>query len=316
MLPLVVIVGPTAVGKTRISVELAQRLGGEIISGDSMQVYRRMDIGTAKIRPEEMKGVRHHLLDIKDPDEPFSVAEFQELAKQAIQDIRSRGKIPLLVGGTGLYVQSIIDPYDFGKQVEVSEHRERLYQEAALKGKGCLHAGLAAVDPEAASKIHPNDLKRTVRALEYFYATGNKISANRNARDKQIQPLYQLAYLGLTMERKLLYKRIDERVDAMMEEGLVEEVKHLREKGYNETHQAMQGLGYRQMLAYLRGEYDLKRAVELIKRDTRRFAKRQLTWFRGDKRINWVEVDQDKNVEEIVREFMGIIGRTITFHVE
>lgn len=316
MLPLVVIIGPTAVGKTSIAVDLALLLNGEIISGDSMQVYRKMDIGTAKISPAEMKGIPHHLLDIKDPDEPFSVAEFQKIATEKIEEIVQRKKIPLLVGGTGLYIQAVIDDYQFAQQENVSAYRKMLLSLAEKRGSHYLHTLLEDIDPVSARKIHANDLKRTTRALEYFYITGKRISENYRNNARVDVARYNVVLIGLTMDRHTLYERINLRVDQMMEEGFLNEVQALVEQGFSPDLPAMQGLGYRQLLCYLRGEYDLTTAVDLIKRDTRRFAKRQLTWFRKDPRINWFHVDKYPNYQELLREIMTIVGRTIGFSVE
>lgn len=309
MLPLVVILGPTATGKTKISVELALRLKGEIISGDSMQVYRFMDIGTAKIKPEEKRGVPHYMLDIKEPNEPFSVAEFQKLARQKIAEIASTGKLPFLVGGTGLYIQAVIDPYEFTEQENIQPYRMELKQLAEEHGVDYLHQLLSKVDPASATKIHPHDLKRITRALEYFHLTGNPISANRQA---QYSSRYNVVLIGLTLKRELLYQRIEERVDQMIANGFVEEVKALLAQGYTPDLPAMQGLGYRQLCGYLRGDYDLPEAVSLIKKETRHFAKRQLTWFRRDPRVNWINVEElEDNYEQILLEIIRLIGRTI-----
>jgi len=309
LLPLVVILGPTATGKTKIGVELALRLNGEVISGDSMQVYRYMDIGTAKITPAETKGVPHHLLDIKNPDEPFSVAEFQKEARTRIADIVSRGKLPFLVGGTGLYLQSVIDRYVFAEQDNVQEYRLELLALADKHGKTYLHQLLAEVDPPAAAKIHPNDLKRITRALEYYRLTGQRISDNKEAR---YSSLYQVVLIGLTMRRELLYQRIEQRVDAMMANGFLEEVKALLARGFTADLPAMQGLGYKQLVAYLQGACDLAEAIQLIKKETRHFAKRQLTWFRRDPRIQWFNAEEaEYNYEEIISQMIRLIGRTI-----
>ncbi|MDD2212162.1 MAG: tRNA (adenosine(37)-N6)-dimethylallyltransferase MiaA [Clostridia bacterium] len=313
--PLVVIVGPTASGKTKIAVDLALRTGGEIISGDSMQVYRNMDIGTAKIKPAETKGVPHHLLDIKDLDEPFSVAEFQKLAREKITEIAGRGKIPFLVGGTGLYIQAVIDPYEFTEQQNVLPYRHKLFSLAKEKGGNYLYQLLLNVDPVSAEKIHPHDLKRVSRALEYYHLTRKPISGNRKAAPKK--SLYNLALIGLTLERSFLYQRIEQRVDQMMAEGLLGEVKSLLSKGYSLDLPAMQGLGYRQLINYLQGDYNLTEAVTLIKRETRRFAKRQLTWFRRDPRIKWFATDElEHNYKQLLTEMLSFIGRTLSLHVE
>ncbi|WP_051965379.1 tRNA (adenosine(37)-N6)-dimethylallyltransferase MiaA [Thermanaerosceptrum fracticalcis] len=315
LLPVIVIVGPTAVGKSKLGVEVAFQLKGEIISGDSMQVYRGMDIGTAKIKPEEMKGIPHYLIDIKNPDESFSVAEFQKLAEEHISLIRAKNKFPMIVGGTGLYIQSVIDPYEFTEQKDITEQRKKFYTLAETYGKEYLHNLLKEIDPDSAKKIHPNDLKRVTRALEYFAETGRPISRNKSAFLKNKQK-YNTFFIGLTMERSILYQRINQRVDQMIEEGLVEEVRELLAKGYSPELPALQGIGYRQIIGYLKNEYDLDHAVYLIKRDTRHFAKRQLTWFRRDPRINWFNVDPQKNIEELIPEIVSLFSRTIHNDVE
>lgn len=309
LLPLVVILGPTAAGKTKISVELALRLKGEIISGDSMQIYRFMNIGTAKIKPAETRGVSHYLLDIKDPSEPFSVAEFQKLARTKIAEIADKGKLPFLVGGTGLYIQAVIDSYEFTEQENTQPYRNELLQLAEEHGADYLHKILGQVDPVAATKIHPHDLKRITRALEYFHLTGKPISTNQHT---QYCSHYQVVLIGLTMKRELLYCRIEERVDEMIANGFLEEVKALLAQGYSPDLPALQGLGYKQLCGYLRGEYDLAEAVAIIKKETRHFAKRQLTWFRRDPRINWFKAEElEDNYEKILLEMIQLIGRTI-----
>lgn len=313
---LVAILGPTATGKTKIAVELAIKMGGEIISGDSMQVYREMNIGTAKIKSAEMKGIPHHLINIKDPDESFSVADFQILAREKIAEIAGKGKIPFLVGGTGLYIQAVIDPYEFTEQKNLLSYRRKLLALVEEKGVDYLYQQLLKVDPISAEKIHPHDLKRVRRALEYYEQTGKPISENKKAMQKK--SLYKLALIGLTLERSLLYQQIEKRVDHMMAEGLLEEVKSLQSKGYSLDLPAMQGIGYRQLYGYLNGEYDLIEAVALIKQETRRFAKRQLTWFRRDSRIKWFSTDKlikadnvQHGLEEMTSEILDYIGRTL-----
>ncbi|NLO75711.1 MAG: tRNA (adenosine(37)-N6)-dimethylallyltransferase MiaA [Clostridia bacterium] len=312
MHPLVVILGPTASGKTKIAVELAAKMGGEIISADSMQIYRGMDIGTAKIKPAKTKGIPHHLLDIKNPDEPFSVADFQSLARNKISEIAGKSKLPFLVGGTGLYIQAVIDPYEFTEQKDILPYRRKLYALAEEKGEDHLFQLLRNVDPVSAEKIHPHDRKRVCRALEYYHLTGKPISENKKAT-KQKESLYNLAMIGLTLDRSLLYQRIEKRVEQMMAEGLLEEVKGLLAKGYSPDLPAMQGIGYRELCGYLNGEYDLQKAVALIKQETRRYAKRQLTWFRRDQRIKWFAADHlEQNFAKLTSEIMDFIGRTIS----
>lgn len=315
-LPLVVILGPTAVGKTRLGVDLALKLNGEIISGDSMQVYKHMDIGTAKIRPAEMRGIPHYLIGIKEPNENFSVAEFQMLAEDKILDISSRSKLPIIVGGTGLYIQAVINDYRFNEQDDVKQLRNRLFDLANEKGNEYLHVKLAAVDPVSAKKIHINDLKRITRALEYYELTGMRISENTTGYDTSEMKKYNAVLIGLDMERQRLYDRINSRVNKMLEDGLIEEVKGLLTKGYSPESPAMQSLGYRQIAAYLNGKYQLEEAVELIKRDTRHYAKRQLTWFRRDPRIHWFDMNRYIEYQDLLDEIVILVGRTIYNDVE
>ncbi|MDN5347722.1 MAG: tRNA dimethylallyltransferase [Clostridia bacterium] len=313
--PVAAIVGPTAVGKSEIALEVAARLQAEIISVDSMQVYIGMDIGTAKLPPEKRVSrdgtpIPHHLLDLVTPDQPFSVSQYQALARQAILDIRKRGKLPLLVGGTGLYFQAVIDPYRF--QTRDESLRRRLEAEAADYGPEHLWNKLKDLDPRAAQRIHPHDRRRLIRALEVYFLSGQPISATWHGR---YQSPYRLALAGLTMERPVLYRRIEKRVESMLKTGLVEEVRRLLEK-YGPGATSMQALGYKEIAAYLRGELTLDAAVELLKRNTRRFAKRQLTWFKRDPRIRWWEIKEYQPVEEISAEIAGWISRTIDISVE
>lgn len=301
--PLVILAGPTAVGKTKASVLLAKKIGGEIISADSMQVYRHMDIGSAKIRPEEMSGVPHHLIDVLDPEEDFNVVRFQQMARQALAEIWSRGRIPMVVGGTGFYIQALLYDIDFTEDRGEDEFRACLEQTARENGGEYLHQLLENVDPEAAGQIHPHNVKRVIRALEFHRQTGGKISEH-NQKEREKQSPYRYAYFVLTDERSRLYERIDCRVDEMMEEGLLEEVRFLRDRGVPKTATSMQGLGYRQLYGYLEGRYTLDEAVRIIKRDTRHFAKRQLTWFRREKDVIWADrsvIGQDEgNLEEFM----------------
>ena len=286
--PLVILTGPTAAGKTALSVALAKAVGGEIISADSMQVYRHMDIGSAKVTKEEMDGVPHHLIDVLDPEEEFNVVLFQTLAKKAIADILSRGRLPILVGGTGFYIQSVLYDIDFTQTKEDGGYRRKLEEIVREKGVHYLHGMLAQADPEAAGQIHENNVKRVIRALEYHAQTGEKISAH-NEEQRRSEAAYRFRYFVLTDERARLYERIDRRGGKMLEAGLLEEVRALKERGLQKGMVSMQGLGYKEILAYLDGEYDLERAVYLIKRDTRHFAKRQLTWFKREKNVTWVD---------------------------
>lgn len=284
---LIILTGPTAVGKTALSVELAKEIGGEIISADSMQVYKYMDIGSAKITPDEMQDIPHHLVDILDPKEEFNVFLFQKLAKEAMANIYANGHIPILVGGTGFYIQSVLYDIDFTDNDADTPYRAELEQLAAEKGANYLHNMLKKVDAESAQTIHANNVKRVIRALEYYKLTGMPISEhNRTERDKESP--YDFCYFVLNDDRAKLYERIEQRVDLMVADGLVEEVQRLKNMGLDRSYISMQGLGYKEILAYLDGEYDLEHALYLIKRDTRHFAKRQLTWFRREREVIFI----------------------------
>lgn len=312
--PIIVLVGPTAVGKTAASIALAQQLKGEIISGDSMQVYRGLDIGTAKIKREEMAGIPHHLLDIREPQEGFSAVEFKELADQAIAQIRQRGKLPLIVGGTGFYINSLIYEYHFGEAVTDEAYRREMMVLAEQQGKEMLHRRLAAVDEKSAARLHVNDVKRVIRALEVYHVTGKPLSEMENGVNKQ-RLRYPTIYLALGMERAKLYERINQRVDLMIEQGLVEETKQALAAGTAPTALSMTSLGYRQIVQYLQGEISLEQAIEWIKRDTRHFAKRQLTWFRHDPNIIWVMKD-GQSEEKIQQQLLQIIREAMDFDKE
>ena len=285
--PLVILTGPTAVGKTSLSIRLAKKINAEIISADSMQIYRYLDIGSAKITPGEMDGVRHYLIDELLPEEPFNVVLFQKMAESAIQEIYAKGKIPLIVGGTGFYIQSVLYGIDFEQTEEDTAYRQELEQLAQREGSLYLHELLAKADPKAAEEIHANNVKRVIRALEYHHLTGRSISAH-NEEQRQKESPYAFCYFVLNDDRTLLYERIDERVDQMLRDGLLKEVMQLKQMGYDRNLVSMQGLGYKELLAYLDGEYPLEEAVRIIKRDTRHFAKRQLTWFRREKDVIWL----------------------------
>lgn len=287
-LPLIVLTGPTAVGKTNLSVRLAKALSGEIISADSMQVYKHMDIGSAKIKPEEMQGVKHHMLDVLAPDEEFNVVIFKEMVKKSIRDITDRGKLPILTGGTGFYIQAVLYDIDFSENEANTGIREELEKLGEKEGADYLHERLRQVDEASADMIHANNKKRVIRALEYYYLTGEKISEH-NEKERKKESAYDSCYFVLNDDRENLYKRINRRVDIMLEEGLVEEVKKLKEAGCTRDLVSMQGLGYKEILSYLEGEISLEEAVYLIKRDTRHFAKRQITWFKREKDVIWVE---------------------------
>jgi tRNA dimethylallyltransferase len=303
---LVVITGPTAVGKTKLSIELAKQIGGEIISADSMQVYKYMNIGTDKISPDKMGGVPHHLIDFLDPHDDFNVFIFQKLVKEAIADIAKRGKVPIIVGGTGFYIQAVLYDIDFTETDEDESYRHELEERARTEGVHVLHEELKAVDPESAEAIHENNSKRVIRALEYYKKTGKKISQHNTEQHGRTSP-YDFKYFVLTDDRSVLYSRIEKRVDQMIEEGLEQEVKELISMDIPRDATSMQGLGYREMIGYLEGEYDLERAVYLIKRNTRHFAKRQLTWFKRERDVIWVEKQEfDRDDEKILKEMIRI----------
>lgn len=287
--PLVIITGPTASGKTALSIELAKQIGGEIISADSMQVYRHMDIGSAKVTKEEMEGVPHHLIDVLDPSEEFNVVRFQEMARKAMEGIYERGKIPIIAGGTGFYIQALLYDIDFTETDENNSIREELEQKARTEGASVLHAMLKEIDPESAEAIHENNVKRVIRAIEFYRQTGKKIS-DHNRQEREKSSPYQFLYYVIDLPRELLYSRIEQRVDQMIEQGLVEEVKALQAMGCTRDMVSMQGLGYKEILDYLNGQLTLDEAVYVLKRDTRHFAKRQLTWFRRERDVRWLEL--------------------------
>jgi tRNA dimethylallyltransferase len=303
-----ILAGPTAVGKTDISLALARNLCGEIISADSAQVYRHMNIGTAKLTKDEMQGIRHYMLDVVDPDEDFSVAQFRDRTEEYIKDINARGRLPIITGGTGLYINSLIDNLDFTRSISDEEFRQEMQQLAESKGSEHVHSMLEKVDPLSFKRLHPNDLRRTIRALEVYKATGKPISYFQEESKKQ-PPRYEYAYITLTMDRAKLYDRIEQRVDKMMAEGLAEEVEGLLRMGYGRELTSMQALGYKEIAAYLQGEMSREEAVRILKRDTRHYAKRQLTWFRRDSRIFWVNTDnfysREILLENIIRYIAG-----------
>lgn len=286
--PLVILTGPTAVGKTALSIKLASEIGGEIISADSMQVYRQMDIGSAKIKPEEMGGIPHHLIDILEPEEEFNVCLFERLALEAIEQIYERGHIPVVVGGTGFYIQALLYQIDFTEEETDTAFRDKLWQLGEEKGNHYLHELLRKVDPESAEEIHENNRKRVIRALEFYENSGKPISTH-NKEQRQKTSAYNSCYFVLTDDRKKLYERIESRVDQMLSKGLVDEVRTLKERGCNASMVSMQGLGYKEILEYLDGRCSLLEAVEKIKKETRHFAKRQLTWFRREKDVIWLD---------------------------
>ena len=293
MIDVIAIVGPTASGKTALSLELAKRLDGEIINGDSMQIYRDMTIGTAKILPEEMAGVPHHLLDIKDPDESFSVAEYQKLVREKIAEIRSRGKLPIIVGGTGMYVQAVLFDYRFSEEPVDQELRDSLNQELAQFGPEKMHQKLLELDPQSA--IHPNNARRVVRAIENLMSGQEK-----SDRELTLSPMYNEVIIGLDIPRDILYERINQRVDAMIERGLIEEVEALRQRGIREV-QSIQAIGYKEIYGYLDGHESLEEAILKLKQNSRKYAKRQFTYFKNKLPIFWIDAlaDPKKNLQEI-----------------
>ena len=291
---LVVISGPTASGKSEIAVELARKIGGEIISADSMQVYRHMDIGSAKITLEEMMGVPHYMIDVAEPTENFDVARFAEEAKAHVRDIQMRGKVPILCGGTGFYIQAVTRDIDFTESGSDEAYRSELAKYAETHGNEALHARLREIDPESADAIHANNVKRVIRALEYYRQTGEKISEH-NIRESERPSPYDLHFYVIHCDRQALYDRIDRRVDFMMDMGLIDEVMYLKAMGLTRDMVSMRGLGYKEMLDYLDGVYDLEEAVRILKRDSRHYAKRQLTWFKREKEAVWIRREDFNN---------------------
>ena len=301
--PIVVLTGPTAVGKTELSIQLAKVIGGEIISADSMQVYKYMDVGSAKITPEEMDGVRHYLVDELEPFDEFHVVKFQEYAQKYLNEIYAHGKIPIIAGGTGFYIQALLNDIDFTEQESDSAYRKELEALAEEHGNQYLHDRLKEVDPESAEAIHPNNRKRVIRALEFYQETGRKISEH-NAKEQMRTSPYNFAYFVLNDERSHLYKRIDARVDKMIEDGLEAEGRRLKEMGCTKDMVAMQGIGYKEMLSYLDGSYSLEEAVYIIKRETRHFAKRQITWFKRERDVIWLNKNEFDYKNEAILAYM------------
>ena len=303
--PLIILTGPTAVGKTKASIGLAKAVDGEIISADSMQVYRHMDIGSAKIKPEEMEGIPHHLIDVLEPDDEFHVIKFQQLAKKAMREIWERRPIPIVTGGTGFYIQALLYDIDFDENEKEDACRKELEAYAKEHGAEALHEKLAFVDPASAEMIHPNNIKRVIRALEFYEQTGKRISEH-NETQRQRESPYAFAYFVLTDDRAHLYERINRRVDQMIEEGLVNEVQALKDKGYTKQLVSMQGLGYKEILDYLDGNCTLEEAIYTIKRDTRHFAKRQLTWFKRERDVIWINKQSfGYDAEQILDEMLS-----------
>ncbi|WNF35367.1 tRNA (adenosine(37)-N6)-dimethylallyltransferase MiaA [Bacillaceae bacterium IKA-2] len=299
----VVIVGPTAVGKTKLGIELAKSLNGEIISGDSMQIYKELDIGTAKISVDEMEGVPHHLIDFKEPQDSFSVAEFQSLVKPLITEINEKGKLPLIVGGTGLYINSVIYDYNFAEAPSDQSYRQCLESFVDEHGVIELHEKLKMIDPISYETIHPNNYRRVIRALEVFHVTKKTIHDFQSVQPKE--SLYDVVIIGLAMERTALYERINLRVDLMIEAGLIEEVRTLYDQGIRDC-QSVQAIGYKEIYDYLEARLTKEEAIELLKRNSRRYAKRQLTWFRNKLDINWFELNE-LNFSEKMQEIQKLI---------
>ncbi|SER08603.1 tRNA dimethylallyltransferase [Gracilibacillus ureilyticus] len=305
---IIVIVGPTAVGKTALSIEAAKKFDGEVISGDSMQVYRHLNIGTAKVTKEEMKGIPHHLIDILHPGDNFSVADFQHRVRECIDDIYSRNKTVIIAGGTGLYIQSVLYDYNFSDQARSMDYQEEIEKEIKEKGIESAYNRLKTVDPDQAAKIHPNNERRLIRALEVYDRTGFTMTEQQQ---RQHESRYDPYIVGLEMERTILYNRINRRVEAMLEQGLLEEVRRMVDQGL-EYSQAMRGIGYKELLPYIKGEISLDQAVELLKRNSRRFAKRQYTWFRNKMSVHWYGIlpeTKDQVFENILKDLEGFLRK-------
>lgn len=301
--PMVILTGPTAVGKTALSIELAKKINGAIISADSMQVYKYMDIGSAKIMPEEMQNIKHYLVDELLPTDEFHIVKFQEMAKAALEEIYSDGKIPIIVGGTGFYIQGLLYDIDFSKQDADYEYRMELEAFAKEHGAQALHERLRKIDPVSYETIHANNIKRVIRALEYYHLSGKPISEH-NEQERQKESPYHFAYFVLNDDRKNLYDRIEKRIDIMLEQGLLEEVTGLKQMGCHKDMVSMQGLGYKEILAYLDGECSFEEAVDLLKKETRHFAKRQLTWFRRERDVIWFDKSKYSYDERMILEDM------------
>lgn len=305
--PMVVLTGPTAVGKTELSIELAKRINGAIISADSMQVYKYMDIGSAKIKPAEMQNIRHYLVDVLNPSEDFNIYRFKQMAVEALNEIYSNNQIPIIVGGTGFYIQGLLYDINFEEQDADIEYRKALEDYANEFGAHMLHEKLKDIDIVSYDTIHENNVKRVIRALEYYHLNNEPISKH-NEEERQKESPYNFSYFVLNDDRENLYKRIDKRVDIMMKDGLLDEICNLKNMGFNDKMVSMQGIGYKEMLRYLDGEYSLDKAVEIIKQESRRFAKRQLTWFRREKEVVWVDKKEfEYKEDEILEYIIGIL---------
>lgn len=305
--PLIILTGPTAVGKTALSIKMAQQINGQMISADSMQVYRHMDIGTAKISIEEMQGIPHYLIDVLEPTEEFNIVRFQQMAKAALEQIYAAGAIPIVVGGTGFYIQSLLYDIQFEESNEDTGYRDALQQLATDRGPEYLHRLLAEVDPAAASGIHAHNVKRVIRALEFYHQTGTRISEHNEEQRKRTSP-YQFLYFVLNDDRQVLYARIDQRIDQMLEAGLVTEVRMLKDMGCTRDMVSMQGLGYKEILDYLEGRCTLDDAIYILKRDTRHFAKRQLTWFRREPDVIWLNRTDYPDDTAILQDMLNRIA--------
>lgn len=310
MKKLFILAGPTAVGKTDISIEVAKKIDGEIISADSMQIYKYMNIGSAKITKGEMQEIPHHLIDIIDPKENFNVSRYKNLAEKIIEDIYSRNKFPMLVGGTGLYINSLICNYGFTDAKVDVNYRNHLENLAKVQGREYVHSLLKGIDAVSYERLYPNDLKRVIRALEVYKLTGKTIG-EFNSKDSLYDIPYKIYYFVLNTDRVKLYERINKRVDLMIERGLIDEVKNLKSMGYTKDMQSMKGIGYKELIRYLEGDISLDEAVYLIKKGSRNYAKRQLTWFRKDERVIWVNKDEFTSNEEIVNYIINILSNLL-----
>ena len=301
--PLIVLTGPTAVGKTELSIRLAKALNGEIISADSIQVYRHMDIGSAKVTKEEMDGVNHYLIDVLEPTDEFNIYVFKQLAIEAMEEIYAKGKIPIIAGGTGFYIQSVLYDIQFSKEEGDKTYRHQLEEKAASEGVSAIHKMLEKVDPKSAAEIHENNLKRVIRALEYYHETGKLISEHNEEQRNKTSP-YDFRYYVLNMDREKLYERINLRVDIMLENGLIDEVQKLKDMGYDSELVSMQGIGYKEIREYIDGKCSYEQAVEILKKNTRNFAKRQLTWFRREADVQWLNYEAFDNDKDKILEYV------------
>lgn len=302
----IVIAGPTAVGKTKLSIEVAKKFNGEIISGDSMQVYKGMDIGTAKVTRDEMQGIPHHMLDIRKPNETFSVADFQQYVQEHIAEITAKGKVPIIVGGSGLYIQAALYNYNFSKQKRDEKITEKLEKELKNKGIDTLYKHLEDIDPKQAAKIHPNNHRRVIRALEIYESTGKTMSENLEKQQRRVSP-YKIILIGLEMDRALLYNQINKRIDIMLEDGLETEVRKFYDQGFQDL-QSMRAIGYKEFIPYFEGKETLEESVEILKRNSRRYAKRQNTWFKNQLDMNWFIVDPQHITQSFQNVFNHLAG--------